>query len=175
MAVGKYIFLGLCILVIIGNLYSLVARKAFKKQLPLFLGFGSAIVASGSMEPEIMTGEMVFVVKQRTYKEGQVVSYRGNNTPITHKIMRVVYGEDGKPVAYVTAGVNNLNPDGTLSEDGEIPAEKIIGRVFFHSMAFGQFVEFLQSPTGVLVLVLLGAAIYFVPEMLSKNKQNKQD
>ena len=166
----KYLFLGICILIIVANLYSLVARKAFGKQLPLFFGVGTAIVASGSMEPEIMTGEMVFVCYQRDYKVGQIVSYTGKTTPITHRIIRINYDENGNVVSYVTAGDNNFNSDGTLSEDGEIAPDRIIGRVFWHNKLMGKMIDFMQSTGGIVVIVLIGAAIYFVPEWLEKRK-----
>ncbi|MBR2968447.1 MAG: signal peptidase I [Clostridia bacterium] len=169
----KYLFLGICILIIVANLYSLVARKMFSKQLPLFFGVGTAIVASGSMEPEIMTGEMVFVVAGREYEVGEIVSYTGKNTPITHRIIRINRDENGKILSYVTAGDNNLNQDGTLSEDGDIAPDRIIGRVVWHNKALGDMVVFMQSPLGMVALVVLGAAIYFVPEWISKRKNGE--
>lgn len=170
----KYLFLGICILIIVANVYSLLARKLFGKQLPLFFGVGTAIVASGSMEPEIMTGEMVFVVKQRTYGVGDIVSYKGNTTPVTHRIVEIKYDGDGNVLAYVTAGDNNINPDGTVDRDGDISPDRVIGRVFWHNKLFGKAVDFMQSTGGMVVIVLVGGAIYFIPEWLSRKKSEKQ-
>ena len=130
----KYLFLGICILIIVANLYSLVARKVFSKQLPLFFGVGTAI---------------------------------------THRIIRINRDEDGKILSYVTAGDNNLSQDGTLSEDGDIAPDRIIGRVVWHNKALGDMVVFMQSPLGMVALVVLGAAIYFVPEWISKRKNGE--
>jgi signal peptidase len=111
------------------------------------VGIDPYIVLSGSMEPEIGTGALVYVNRLTPEEAGKLeagdtVTYMvSKNTVVTHKIYEVVgeayvknqYGElildaNGNPVVatddagypivmYTTYGINNKNLDGTQAYD----------------------------------------------------------
>ena len=73
-------------------------------QVPDFMGYKPFIVLSGSMEPGIMTGDMVFVKNTDTgnLQKGDVIAYKSGEAVITHRIIDVTT-ENGE-VRYMTQG-----------------------------------------------------------------------
>jgi len=136
----KMTVIGLFVLVAVANLYLLICRTIFGRQLPTFLGFTSAVVISGSMEPEINVDDMVLIRKARSYGAGDTVTYLGNRTPVTHRVVEVT--ENG----YITQG------DANNAADGEIPRERVVGKVFAVWPGMGKVVRLMQSPLGMLSL-----------------------
>lgn len=86
-------------------------------------------VATGSMEPVIMTGDMVVVNKTDKAKEqlkvGDVIQFRRGNYTVIHRIIEISH--DHEQMYYITKGDNNNAPD-----LGEVTPDMVIGRVEFH-------------------------------------------
>lgn len=74
-------------------------------------------IMSGSMEPLIQTGSLVFVKPAQEYAVGDIITYRCGETSVTHRIVKKT--EEG----YVTKGDANPAPDLEI-----IRKEHIIGR-----------------------------------------------
>ena len=86
----------LCVLVgvlLVYNVYMLIAKLAFKQQMPTFFGFASAAVVSGSMEPTINTGDFIITLKRDDYEVGEVVMFFEGGVYTTHRIVEET--EDG--------------------------------------------------------------------------------
>lgn len=122
------------------------------------------IVKTGSMEPAIHTGSVVFV-NQRTelseIKVGDVISFRkGGEMLVTHRVVKI---EDGK---YTTKGdANNTNDPEPVTE------ENYIGKTVTVLPGLGGLFSFLKTTAGrVTALCIVGAllAISFIP----KKKKN---
>lgn len=137
-------------LILIGNIYGFVQRKTGQTAFPMFLGFGKAIVVSGSMSPAIKVNDIVLVhqVPQNTYKKGDIVTYQSPDYPVTHRIQSVV----GNTV--ITKGDDN---DG---EDQPIKKNDIYGKVFLTLPKIGYLLLWLQEPLGLVVLVAVLIAIW---------------
>lgn len=77
--------------------------------IPKFLGYDERVVLSGSMEPTIPTGSLVFVnLKKRDPKVGDVISYRRSDNDeitVTHRIVGTA--GDG----FITKGDANAEND----------------------------------------------------------------
>ena len=61
-------------------------------------GFGSFVVLSGSMEPVIQTGSLVYVHESGDYEEGDIITFTVGEETVTHRIV----GES--PEGFVTKG-----------------------------------------------------------------------
>lgn len=81
-------------------------------------------IASGSMEPSIMTGDMVIIssLENDEIKVGDVVEYKRDNYSVIHRVIEIV-PEQGYNY-YKTQGDNNNTPDRDL-----VPHEAIVGKV----------------------------------------------
>lgn len=129
-------------LILIGNVYGLVQRKTGQTAFPMILGFGKAIVVSGSMDPAIKVNDIVLVhqVPQAAYQKGDIVTYKSPNYPVTHRIQTIT----GQTV--ITKGDAN---DGA---DQPIKTSDIYGKVVLVIPKIGYLLRWLQQPLGLVVL-----------------------
>ncbi len=128
---------------------------------PMKSGYGTFIVLSGSMEPEIHTGSVVAVKTQDEYKIGDVITF-GENTkskkPTTHRITEVNDSKEGN--IYTTKGdANNSEDQKTVKED------EILGRVFFSIPYIGYAVSAVQKPIGFILILVIPAVIIIYDEI----------
>ena len=122
--------------------------------LPRKLGYTPMTVASGSMEPTIPTGSVVLVdtVDAASIKVGDVITYKSNKTFTTHRVIKLVSTDTGP--AFQTQGDANATPDPT-----PITPDLLEGRVMFHIVGAGYFVQFVGSPVGkLLALIVIGVS-----------------
>ena len=142
----KFVFAGILAVALLLSLVSVFKRLVLKEPVPLVLGFGTAVVISGSMEPTIRVEDLIIIHRQSDYKIDDIVTYRPDpptqsNRPITHRII------EKTPDGYVTKG--DFNP----TKDEEIEKTQIIGRVVKVVPQVGRVISFFQQPLGVMLLV----------------------
>ena len=96
------------------NVTLIVKSYTSPDKVPDFLGYKPFIVLSGSMEPSIMTGDMVFVKETDpdSLKVGDVIAYKSGSAVVTHRIVEVK-SENGE-TRYVTQGDANNAADQSL-------------------------------------------------------------
>ena len=84
------------------NVTLIVKSYTSPDKVPDFFGYKPFIVLSGSMEPSIMTGDMVFVKETDpdSLKVGDVIAYKSGSAVVTHRIVEVK-SENGE-TRYVT-------------------------------------------------------------------------
>lgn len=114
-------------------------------------------IVSDSMEPTIMTGDMITSYKPSSQEDisvGDVITYEytqrdGSVTLITHRVLEIGYAASGEAY-YVTRGDN---ADGA---DGVRPTYSQVVGVYTGSKtgALGYIVGFLQSTEGAIALIL---------------------
>ena len=139
---------------------------------PRLFGITPYIVLSGSMEPAIPIGGVVFVnSRQNAYTVGDVITFQIGKTQVTHRIVRM---EEEK--LYTRGDANEL-------EDPEpIGSTQILGKVCFALPWIGYAAAALQSPKGMLCLLILLLASGDVRKYERKRKklsnqsgQNKEE
>lgn len=135
----------------------------------------SYVVMSGSMEPTIQTGDVVFVYERRpsAIDEGDIITYNleGESTEVTtHRVVDVERTEAGER-AFITKGDANEDPDPyQVPPDkviGVVPTEPVPARVPF----LGQALLFAQSKVGIVLLVFVPAGLLIVGEVWSLYKE----
>ncbi len=124
----------------------------------------SFVVLTGSMEPFIPTGSVVFVQKQNSYNVGDVVTYSKNNISVTHRVVRI---EDSK---YQTKGDANNTADADL-----VLGDKILGKAFVHIPLIGKFILFLRTPLGFFIFVVLPIILFVMFEFKRIKKELEKD
>lgn len=128
--------------------------------IPTIAGYKVLAVISGSMEPSILTGDMI-VVKPLTnvaeeVQDGDVITFRAKEKPdmlITHRVVGTVK-VGGRPIAFGTKGDNNEVLDREV-----VTPEQIIGRYAWRIPYFGYMQSFIRTPLGIALLVVLPGAI----------------
>ena len=127
-------------------------------------GIQSFVVLSGSMEPKIPAGSIIFTQKSQSYKIGDVISYRNGNSTVTH---RIIHGEvNNNSFSYYTKG------DANNSIDSEVVAQKdVLGKSIFFVPLVGKFVLFLKSFPGYALFIIFPTVFFIVFEANNIRKE----
>lgn len=110
------------------------------------------VITSGSMEPTIMTGDLIFVKPQSNYGVGDIITYQTPRQPvITHRII----AQDTTANSFTTKGDNNED------QDTEPVLQNAVKGLFQFKIPFaGYLLVYGKSPLGLALLI--GAPILLV-------------
>ena len=144
------------------SIYHVNASRLAGDAVPMPFGFGVAVILSGSMEPELSTGDLVFIRQRDAYGIGDVVVYQDGSMSVTHRIIGTVDG------MFITRG------DANNTSDAPIYPEQIKGEVTGSVPIAGYIVSIIKTPLGT--LSLLGIAILLLTlSFRSEKKQGQQE
>lgn len=146
---GGKLFPALCSMC--GTLILLGVTAAFLPlTVPRILGYEIYEVVSGSMEPEIPVGSILYVegAEPEEIRAGDVIAYEKEGTVVTHRVEenRYVEGE------FITKGDANSKKDAVSVKYGSL-----IGKVVFHLPVLGTLMSLLSSHGGKLYAVAFAA------------------
>ena len=110
------------------------------------MGYEIYHVISGSMEPQIPVGSVIYVAAAapEDVLENDVIAFWSNDSVVTHRVMsnRMVEGE------FVTKG------DANEAEDiNTVPYENLIGQVKYHIPILGDLMVILTGTVGKIYLL----------------------
>lgn len=109
--------------------------------VPQMMGYQAYNVVSGSMEPEIPVGSVVYVkyVEPETVAEGDIIAFQGKDSVITHRVVK------NKTVE----GTFTTKGDANEKEDiNETPYDALIGKVIAHYPMLGGAMALYTSNIG---------------------------
>ncbi len=119
------------------------------------------IVKSGSMEPAIKTGSLVFIAPKEVYIVGDIVTFGPDDSshiPTTHRIISAV--GDREFLMFITKGDANEAPDKVMIRQSDI-----YGVVVRSVPYLGFVIDFARQPVGFGLLVGLPALILIFIEV----------
>ena len=141
---------------------ALIALLLLATMIPIPGNFQAKIVKSGSMEPYIRTGGMVFVRPAEAYVKGDVITF-GQDTktqiPTTHRIIEV-HGT-GASMTFTTKGDANDGPD-----QSDTRLQDVKGKVIFSVPYLGYVLDFAKKPLGFGLLIGIPATVVIVEEIM---------
>lgn len=139
-------------------------------------GYRPLIVLSGSMEPAIPVGSLIVSknADPAEVKAGDIITFgqasglTGNATPfVTHRVAQVAQGADG--LSFVTKG------DANNTEDmNPVPAELLVGQVVLVMPFVGHVTQFVHSPLGLILMILLPGFILIAWESVDLVKKRRK-
>jgi signal peptidase len=140
----------------------LVVASFVVQAFPGLVGADYALtVLSGSMEPAIGTGSIVFVAETppEQIQENDVITYRddGGNF-VTHRVVEKI--EVLTSVRFRTRGDANDAPD-----PEPVYQEDVVGTVLFSIPLLGYVVSFGNTTAGYVVLVLVPVMLFIFSEL----------
>ena len=158
------------ILVLIVNITLIVRSYVEPKEVPSFLGYKPFIVLSGSMEPEIMPGDLIITknIDPKDIAVGDVISFRKDKTTVVSHRVTEVLTEDG--LAFLTKGDANIGADA-----GSVLPEDIEGTYLLRIGGLGNLALFLQTPVGLLVFVIIPFGLFILYDVVSRNLRSKKE
>ena len=118
-------------------------------------------VQSGSMEPNIKTGAIVFVKPFENYQKDDIITVQdstNHKNTVTHRIFEVK--ETKGSTTYVTKGDANDIPDVE-----EKLKENVLGKVVFSVPLSGYLISFAKTRDGLIVLVIIPATLIIYSEL----------
>lgn len=139
--------------------------------VPMLLGYKEMAVLSGSMEPTIPVGSLVYVksVEADELEVGDVCTYLlpDGETFATHRVMSI----DPDAQTLVTQG------DANDTSDGAISFGQIYGRADFHLPLLGFVIQNMRTPAGIMVtcgVVALVILLNFIPAIIDADEEEKR-
>lgn len=156
----------------------LIAFVLITSRSSAIFGIQSFMVLSGSMSPSINTGNIVFTAKPNNVAVGDIITFKRNNTNVTHRVVAVT-DRNGQKISglmspllrgggiyYQTKGDANKSIDSTL-----VLQKDLVGRAVFQVPQLGKFSAFLRSPTGFFVFILLPTILFIGFELWNIKKE----
>ena len=152
------------------NVTLIVKSYTSPDKVPDFLGYKPFIVLSGSMEPSIMTGDMVFVKETDpdSLKVGDVIAYKSGSAVVTHRIVEVK-SETGE-TRYVTQGDANTAADQSLVKPADV--EGIYQR---RVAGAGNLAMFMQTTTGMILFVVCPLVLFVLWDVIRRQLESRKE
>ena len=135
---------------------------------PKILGIRSFVILTGSMQPTLPVGSIIFTQNFPAYQVGDIVAFKTGEVNVTHRI--IDFETKDNNILYKTQGDANNTPDSQL-----IPQDKILGKVYYHLPYLGKLTLFLKTLPGFLTLIVFPTVIFIFFEILNiKNELTKE-
>ncbi len=153
----------LVIVVIFGIICSYTAFVSKRGDgVPDIFGLRIFSIQSPSMEPEFYEGDLIVDTRVKDAAElevGDVITFftviRGERVLNTHRITRIE--DNGTYLYFTTQGDNN-----TMEDSMGVHQNEIVGQYRFAIPNVGYVIDFLQTGTGFLVVIVLPVFLFFV-------------
>lgn len=137
--------------------------------LPKLFGYQEYAVLSGSMEPQIAVGALVYEKKATDspkLKPGEIITYHlTEDTLVTHRIVSV----DESAQTVITKGDANTVPDAM-----PVAFDAVEGVYAFHLPLLGYLTIYVKTPLGIsmaCVVLLVMVLLNFLPEVLEEKEK----
>jgi signal peptidase len=128
-----------------------------------YLGWRVDVVLSGSMASELEAGGVVITrpVALDTILPGDIITFYTpeNGKMVTHRVVEV---ETGPSLSFRTMGDVNEEADPLL-----VPAESVVGRVWFDVPYLGYVARFVKAPQGLLLSLCLPGLAVIAAEIMN--------
>ena len=134
--------------------------------------YQSFLVRSGSMEPTIMTGDVIVIKTFPQYQKNDVITYKeGGERIVTHRIIEETK-ENGQ-TAFITKGDANRSID-----NDTVAPNQIIGKVMLMIPKMGFLVSFSQTPMGFATLIIIPSVLLIIDQLVKvggKKRSNRAE
>ena len=155
---AEFVFLGILILILIVMLSLIVKSRLYPDEIPGLFGYKPLIVASDSMQPSVLAGDLV-IVKQVDAEElmtGDVIAFKENNGTVTvHRIVDMITSKG--EVYFETKGDNRTTTDAALTA-----GESVVGKFSSRIVGLGNVILVIASPLGFAVLLLSTLLLFLI-------------
>lgn len=146
---------------------------------PSVFGYSIFRVSSGSMEPELMVGDIILdktVDNPDDLKVGDVITFKSSDYGdmlVTHKVIKAPYEENGKLMLQTKGIANEV-------EDKPICVDNVKGIMICKVDYLDTVYNIFLSPWGLLILIALIVIIFFdeiitIVKILTNNDKSVKD
>ena len=173
------IFCLILVPILISNLVLIIKGYANPGEIP---GYGKTkplIVLTDSMEPTIHSGDLILIreIDFDDVEEGDIISYfeseTQRTTTVTHRVIEIIYDEDGNKLEFVTQGDAN-----NIEDSDHVTRGKLIGVYKTRIPVLGSVAIFLKSTPGLIVAILVPLGLLVGYDVIRRklyDKKNEED
>lgn len=158
----RWVLLIICGAVLGLNVYHLNSVNLVHDRMPMPFGYGSAVVLSGSMEPELSKGDLIIVKEDTEYSIGDVVVFQDGDILVVHRIIAV------EEETVTTQGDANNTPDAPVNRT------QIKGKVTDGIPHVGTFVNLLKTPFGTILVIAAAVLLIEIPRRREQQKDDEE-
>ena len=171
----------LCVIlapILIINCMLLVNGYTNDGKVPTVGGVFPMIVLTDSMSGTFESGDLLIchTAQPEDIKVGDIICFydpMGNGTTtVTHRVMEIVKGEDGRIIWKTKGDANNAEDTVSATED------ELVGIYQSHISGLGNVALFMQTTPGLIVCIGCPILLLIIYDMIRRRmyeKQNKQD
>ena len=125
------------------------------EKTPDIFGYKFFNVISGSMNPELEIGDVVFSkeIGEKYIKKGDIITFKQKNAIITHRVEDIII--ENEKIYYQTKGDNNNSKDESL-----VQYKDIEGIYIFKIPKIGIFIDKIQNTTMMFIVIIVLYIIY---------------
>lgn len=126
-------------------------------------------VASQSMVPTILKGDLIAVRQESSYQTGDIITFSNPSggkriDTITHRITEV--GEKSGATVYKTKGDANNAADGW-----NLTSDKVLGKYVLKIPLIGSIITVTRTPLGLILLIILPGTMIAYSELVNITKE----
>lgn len=150
------------LIVCLALLIVMMLYTRIKGEVPSVFGYSILRVSSGSMEPELMVGDVILdknIDDVQSIRIDDIVTYKGSGETdgllITHKVIKAPYKADDGTYYLQTKGIANEIPD------NEISADRVVSVMVCKIPQLDALYNLFLSPWGLVIFIALIILIFF--------------
>jgi len=132
------------------------------------LGIRSFVVLTGSMQPKISVGSLIFTKNSPNYIVGDIIAYKQGNVTVTHRIV----GTEQKNAEIVFKTKGDANKVADKSTVGE---SSIYGKETLSIPYLGNVIFFMRSPAGFIISIIIPAILFIAFEFATIKKEMEKE
>lgn len=167
--------------IIIFTVLPIVVFTLITSKSPILFGIKSYVVLTGSMEPTIPVGSIIYTLKTPEYKKGDVIAFENGGITVTHRIagMKNEAGQNISLLVSPLEGIKKDQPifyqtkgDANKKEDSKLVSQKnVSGQVLTYLPYIGKLIFFLKTIPGFLLLIVLPTLVFVGSELWNIKKE----
>lgn len=150
--------------IVIFLLVPFVAITLISSNTNFINGLKSFVVVSGSMEPTIPTGSIIYTVQKSFYNPADVIAFNQDDRVITHRIVGIE--TIGNEIFYKTKGDANNVEDSNL-----VNRNNVVGTTMAIAPYLGKIVMSFKTPVGFAAGIVLPALLFIGMELWNIKKE----
>lgn len=139
--------------------FTLVTSKTNK-----LAGIQSFVVLTGSMEPKLPVGSVIFTIPYEVYLASDVIAFNKDGKTITHRVVERKIDKTG--FVYSTKGDANK-----VADQGQVLAANVIGKQVISVPFLGRFIVFLSTVQGFALFILTPIVVFILFELWNIKKE----
>lgn len=140
------------------------------EETPDLFGYKFFNVVSGSMNPQLEIGDIVFSkeIEEKHIKKGDIITFKQKNAIITHRVEDIII--ENEKIYYQTKGDNNNSKDESL-----VQYKDIEGIYVFKIPKIGIFINKIQNTTIMFIVIIVLYIIYKIMKEKDDRKNARHE